>query len=324
MTVLRSVRRAGGRALDAMAARSAAAAELRSYVRFLRSERKEPLLVYQMGKVGSSTLVASLYANPQVIARHSIYPVHRLTASGLDFVERVSAEARARLRGTANPQRRFHPQHARTGRWLQERLTDPRNKRKWLVITLVREPIARNVSSFFQNLEFRLSYDYRSRLQSGGKDAVAADVRKLFDDNYLTDEAIERVDANPLTWFDNELKSVFGVDVYASEFPTRKGYRIYDTDRARVLLLRLEDLNRTHAVALKEFLQIDDFRLVNANTADEKAYAELYESFRRDLVLPAEYVDRLCASRHTRHFYTEAEIQSVRGKWKTRERSHAS
>ncbi len=306
--------------LDALASRSHSAAEVRAYLRLRRSERKVPLLVYQMGKVGSSTLVASLRANPSVVSRYSIYQVHRLTASGLEFVERVSAEARVRLRETSNPKRRFYPEHARVGRWLRPRLIDPKNNRKWLVITLVREPISRNVSSFFQNLEFRLSYDYRSELQRKGKEAVAAEIQRLFDVNYLDPWAMERVDANPLTWFDSELKAVFGVDVYASDFPTKKGYQIYESDRARVLLLRLEDLNRIHSAALKEFLQLDDFTLVSANTAEAKAYSELYEIFLRDLTLPASYVDDLCNSRHARHFYTDAEIKHLRARWKERER----
>ena len=322
MTLVRSIVRSGSRALDAMAAHSLLAAEFRSYIRFRRSERKEPLLVYSVGKVGSSTLVVSLLANRTISERYSIYPLHRLTASGLQFVEQVSAEVRARLRGTSNPLRRFHPRHAWLGRWLRRRIVDRRCTRKWLVITLVREPISRNVSSFFQNLdEYRLSYDYRARLQSESHATVAADIGRLFDENYLKAEAMERIDANPLTWFDCELKAVFGVDVYASEFPVQKGYQIYESERAKVLMLRLEDLKRTHSSALKEFLGIDDFALVMANTGEAKAYSELYGSFLRNLTLPSEYIEELYGSRYARHFYTDDEIRAFRARWKTRGRS---
>ena len=312
----RSFLRAGDRILARAAQESDYLAKLRSYLLFLRSERKEPLLVYQMGKVGSSTLVASLQANAPVRSRYAIYHLHRLTQSGLRQVDRLNAESRARLRNSGLPKGRFQEEHLLQGHWLGKRIRDPRNRRKWLVVTLVREPIARNVSSFFQNLETRMFFDYRSRLASSGQEAAVAEVTRLFYENYLDDRAIDRIDANPMTWFDSELKQVFGVDVYASEFPKTRGYRIYEAERARVLLLRLEDLDRVHAEALKEFLQIDQFALVKANTGEAKAYSELYDAFLGDLVLPPEYVDEIYGSRYARHFYSEPEIQEFRARWK--------
>jgi hypothetical protein len=317
--VLRSIRRAGGSVLDAIARRSLLARDLQSFIRFRQTEKYEPLLVFTFGKVASSTLVVSLQANSSVSSRYWIYPVHRLSASGVEFVKRASADARARLRGTSNPKRRYHPQHARLGRWLRRRITDPRNRRQWLVITLVRDPVSRNVSSFFQNLVFRLGFDYEARLQSESQETVVADIRRLFEKHYLDGRSMERLDSSPLTWFDAELKSVFGVDVYASEFPKKKGYQIYESERARVLLMRLEDLDRVHSAAMKEFLGIDDFALVNANEAESKAYSELYGIFRRGLTLPPEYFREFYDSRYARHFYTDEEIQVFRSKWKTRQ-----
>ena len=158
------------------------------------------------------------------------------------------------------------------GRWLQRRIGDPRNNRKWKVITLVRDPVSRNVSSFFQNLEFHLSYDYRSKVQYESRETMVADIRRLFEEHYLDREAMEQIDTSPLTWFDSELKAVFDVDVYASEFPREQGYQIYESEKASVLLLRLEDLNRNHLTALKGFLRIKDFTLVTKNTAEGQAY----------------------------------------------------
>ncbi len=318
MAILHSFLKIGNRILGRLASYSYNLARLRSFLHFLLSERKEPLLVYQMGKVGSSTLLASLRASPAVCERYSIYHVHLLSAGGLQFMERYYAKARARIRRAPPPRRPLRPEHAWLARWLRKRILDSRNKHKWSVITMVREPIGRNVSSFFQNLELGLGYDYRSRLQSEGKEAVVADVRRLFDENYLDGRAIERIDSSPLTWFDSELKPIFGLDVFASQFPTRKGYQIYETERARVLLIRLEDLDRSHAEALKEFLQIDEFALVRVNLGEAKEYSELYRAFLRDLTLPAEYIDELYESRYSRHFYTDREIEIFRGRWKKR------
>ena len=148
-----------------------------------------------MGKVGSSTLVASLSASP---ADHSTLfdlsgpPADRQRPGA--WTERRSARKRE-ASGTSHPRKRFHPRTSAWGDGCGRRIVDPGNRRKWLVITLVREPISRNVSSFFQNLEFRLSYDYRSKLQSRGREAVVADVQRLFEENYLDRRAMERIDA---------------------------------------------------------------------------------------------------------------------------------
>jgi hypothetical protein len=321
MTLTESVLKVGARVLDVASRHSLGLARLRSLLYFLRSERKPPLLVYQMGKVGSTTLVASLRASRTAWDRYSIYQIHRLTESGLTSLERNAAAARARLRGTSHPKRRFHPEHARLGRWLRKRITDPRNRRKWDVITLVREPISRNLSSFFQNLAFYYSYDFRARLEAAGMETVVAEVREIFEKNCL-DRRVDRIDTNPMTWFDAELKEVFDVDVYASDFPARKGYRIYESERARVLLIRLEDLNRTHSAAMNEFLGIDDMTIVKASAGDAGEFPMVYEAFLRSLTLPAWYVDEIYASRYTRHFYTDEEIRAFRSRWKTGEASN--
>jgi hypothetical protein len=321
MTMFQSVLKGGARFLDAVARHSLGLARLRSLLYFLRSERKQPLLVYQMGKVGSTTLVASLRANRAASQRFSIYQVHRLTARGLETVERNAAAARARLRGTSHPKRRFHPENARLGKWLRRRIADPRNLRKWDVITLVRDPISRNLSSFFQNLAFYYSYDFRARIEATDMETVVSEVCAIFEENCL-DRRVDAIDTNPMTWFDRELKEVFDVDVYASDFPVETGYRTYESERARVLLIRLEDLNRVHAAALQEFLGIDDLTIVKASAGDAAEFPMVYEAFLRSLSLPSWYVDEIYASRYTRHFYTEEEIRAFRNRWKTRETSN--
>ena len=313
----RSIRRVGSRFLTRLATHSDLVARLHSFLRLRWSGRKDPIVVYQMGKVGSTTLLASLDASAPVTSRYSIYHAHRLTPEGLEQIEQLRAEARSRLRNSLS-RRRLRSEDIWSARWLSKRVRDSRSRHRWRVVTLVREPIARNISSFFQNLETRLYYDYDSRLRYDSLDAVAAEVTRLFLENYLEDRAIERIDLNPLTWFDSELQKVFGLDVYATEFDKARGYQIYDGERARLLLMRLEDLDRIHGEALKEFLDVESFTLVKANTGRAKAYSELYKTFLDNLVLPAEYVDELYASRYARHFYTEQEIQTFRGRWKAR------
>ena len=120
---------------------------------------------------------------------------------------------------------------------------------------------------------------------------------------------------SPLVFFDQELKKIFGIDVFANEFLKSKGYEIYENEKAHVLLIRLEDLNACIKKAFKDFLNIDDFTLDNTNIGAEKVYAPIYKKFKETVVMPHSYLDKFYNSTYVRHFYDEAEIQKFRDKW---------
>ena len=48
------------------------------------------------------------------------------------------------------------------------------------------------------------------------------------------------------------------------------------------------------------------------------SYAATYADFIRNLELPECYVEIMCGSEYMRHFYTDAEIESIRSKWRNR------
>ena len=304
------------RMLGSVISESYQLAKLRSHLDYLRLLDKEPLLVYQMGKVGSTTIVSSLHAAADLNAKYSVYHVHWLSPERLRYEEDIhrSALARSQQPGST-PAAHFHPEYVWAGQHLSRRLRNERDTTKWTVITLLREPISRNISSFFQNLETLLSYDFRSKLETTSVDRVIDDLLALFAENYIVDGAIERSDANPMTWFDKELKNVFGVNVYATPFPSERGYATYETPRARVLLLRLEDLTRHNGEPVKEFLHSRDFKLVSANQGRDKDYSQLYEAFVKRLALPTSYVESIYRSRYSTHFYTPKERDRFRAKW---------
>jgi hypothetical protein len=118
-------------------------------------------------------------------------------------------------------------------------------------------------------------------------------------------------------FFDQELKGVLGIDVFAFKFPISKGYAIYKEEHADVLLIRVEDLSTCAPDAFKEFMDIDGLTLVNTNVGSAKAYAPIYKKFKNSIVLPESYVDRMYTSKYMRHFYSEEEIARFREKWHT-------
>ena len=76
---------------------------------------------------------------------------------------------------------------------------------------------------------------------------------------------------SPIRFFDREIKDIFEIDVIGSGFPIDKGYEIYRAGRVELLVLKLEDLAQIAGAAFSEFLEIDDFQLINENIAAKKS-----------------------------------------------------
>lgn len=265
-----------------------------------------PVIIFQMGKVGSSTLRKSLAASGY---EAPIYHIHFLTH---DLIE---AEIRRCKKYLGTPQM-YRLKRAWLNQYVRRQIDRGSGTGKWKVITLTRDPVARNLSTFFQHLKAeRVGPGQRYRLSSEYYDLELT--IHIKDIPQLATLFFERCDHDtPLVFFDRELKGVFGVDVFAEEFPKEIGYKIYKGERAHVLLVRLENLNGAAQDALKEFLGLDRFVIVNKNIGSQKDYGDLYRRFLDTIVLPAAYLDKLYQSRFMQHFYTPDEIKRFELKWR--------
>jgi hypothetical protein len=255
-----------------------------------RRRSEPPILVYQMGKVGSTTVCRSLRA---MHLRRDVHQVHLLNL--LDEVEASVRRTMPDPRGTLREIER-----ARALRALVLRARDV----QFPVISLVRDPVQRNVSAFFQNVA-EVVPDVYVRHRAG---RVSIDeLRTAF---------LERYDHGPpLTWFPTQMEPVFGIDVFATPFDPAAAWATYESPTARLLVVRLEDLPTQGAAAVRAFLDLDRFELVPANVGGTKAYADLYASFREQVRLPADYLDRMYESPLALHFYTGDERARFRRRW---------
>ena len=122
----------------------------------------------------------------------------------------------------------------------------------------------------------------------------------------------------PLIWFDVEMRQTLGIDVYEYPFPREKGHLSIKKGNFELLILKLEVDDSIKEKAIAEFLDIEDFRLIRANVGQDKDYARTYKDFLRTIRLPEAYVEIMCNSLFTRHFYSDAEIEAVRSKWRDR------
>ncbi|HXV42375.1 MAG TPA: putative capsular polysaccharide synthesis family protein, partial [Anaerolineae bacterium] len=267
-----------------------------------------PLLIYQMGKVGSSTVYKSLQA---LKLDMPIYHPHFLTP---ELIETYEAK-RKQYFGT---ERMGDLKHIWQCEYLSKQIKKGLNGKKWKVVTLVRDPIARNVSAFFETLEVKL-------LNGSDQYKIKADSKSVYSFEIITSVVnvaelsqlfVEKFDHDtPLVFFDREVKVMLDIDVFLGEFPKSKGYKIYHGKYVDVLLIKLENLNDCAPRAFKEFLDIDGFTLVNTNIGSEKNYAPIYQKLKNSITLPDVYIDEMYKSKYARHFYSEAEIEKFKTKW---------
>jgi Putative capsular polysaccharide synthesis protein len=258
-----------------------------------------------MGKVGSQSVHSSL---TRLGLPSPIFHIHSL-------VRGVIRGEEEKLRRHWGPARAGDAVHVWQSQHVRRRLPALGQGERWRVVTLTRDPVARNVSHFFQigQAQHLLGLSRGETVPP-----IADDELEPLRDFFL--ERFEGHDA-PLTWFDHELKAVLGFDVYAMPFSASKGYAIYESDQVDVLVLRIEDLRARAEQAFREFFAFERFELIDTNIAEEKTYADLYRRFAKTVDLPDSYLSRMYNSKYAQHFYTEGELAAFKRSW---ERPRAS
>jgi hypothetical protein len=259
---------------------------------------RPPTLIYQPGRVGSISVLRSVRRAGRRTFLYS--PVHH--AHYLFQIPEMEAFIKANRENAADSLRDLE----KSKRIRREIDADP--TRHWNIITLVRDPVALRISGLFHNLhEYFPGW---ANLSTAGTLTIAELQNVLvtaeeFRPQYLDD------------WFQVEFKGMLGYDAYAVPFDTEHGYSIYQIDeRFRLMIVRLEDLNRVAAQAFGEFLGLRRFTVRRTNTAEQSAYFDLYQRFIAAPV-PEQYVRAAYSTRWARHFYSEPEIEAFTSRWTT-------
>lgn len=272
----------------------------------------DPILIYQMGKVGSSSIRNSLFRCPDprtrlVLMSHEYFPV-RNRDPDLIAIEPEYRDMLAREIAHEQHVYRQYTLRQRMGRRFREKFyaemiyrSYVQPKRRLKVITLVREPVANNISMFFQVLGQYL-----------GPDVEPSE----YDIDELINVFIEKyMHSRPLTWLDAEVKTHFGIDIFQHPFPIETGYSAIYQGNVSLLVLRCDLDDRTKAQVIADFIGIDEFEIVRSNVASEKSYAGPYARFKQRIKIPPALLEQMYNSKFARHFYSREERDLLRARW---------
>jgi len=170
------------------------------------------------------------------------------------------------------------------------------------VITLVREPVANNISMFFEVLDH---YTGTSAIESS---LDIDEMIEVFLSRYMH--------RRPLTWLDTELKRMLGIDVFRHPFPQDQGFATLHADNVDLLVLKLELDDESKARAIADFLGLDSLELVRSNVSSKRDHASKYEEFKRRIRVPDSLLDLMYESKYAKFFYSADELSRYRARWR--------
>lgn len=168
------------------------------------------------------------------------------------------------------------------------------------IITAIREPIARNISDFFQDF----------KAYNSGKDFKEISV----------DDSIGNFINNyphhlPNIWFQEEFSNILNIKLDDIHFDTDKKFARFERDNLRLLILRTDLENNKKDKILNDFLSSQEIKVGLRNAQDQKAYHTFYSEFKRKIILPKNLVDEIYSHEYVQIFYTKKEIDSFRASW---------
>ncbi len=288
-------RRAGAEALCYRTFATACWYEMWRYRRRMRG--RVPVLVYQMGKVGSCSVVQSI---KKLRSQYRPFHIHYLTDAGLNQIEKGNRRQFA-VRGRIA---RHYLDSLYARRLLQRQTGDLK------IITLLRDPVARSISAFFHFMEYTFpEFEMERKLEELSTEALVEALMPYFWKRFQWDRH------RPRDWFTQELQGVLGFDVLAHPYPRERDYAVLRQPGLEVLVIKLEHLTRCAEPALREFLGLPEVPLHNTNEATGRSYYAAYQAFQNAVKIPADLLDETYGSPYVRHFYSDAEIAGFRSRW---------
>jgi hypothetical protein len=242
----------------------------------LTDDHRSPLIViYTMGKVGSTTISHSLHR-----AGIPCLDVHFLNPARLQLYMQDNLR-----RGGSLPR---HFGESIIHNFIRQKWP----RRRILYITLVREPVARNLSAVFQNL---------SKQTPPTVEEIQSEIRKY--PVRLPDQ-----------WFADELFATTGLNYGSVMLREGAMHSIVKRNRFSLLTLKLGIGDLEAGEIVSDFVQAK-VKIKRINEAPTKWYAELYQTVVSERLFDDEFVRGSLANRYVEWFWSEDERTALRARY---------
>ena len=233
------------------------------------------IIIYQFGKVGSSTIKSSL-DKFGVKSKH----IHRLSFTKYEVKPNL-----------INLLRKIPI------RFLIFWETRIRNK-KIKIITGYRDPLPRNISAFFQSLNYFVP-DKNNHHPKGLIQAFENESNLM---------------KTPVDWFNDEFLKFCNIDITKYVFDKKKGFTIISNKYFDVFIYRLDKLSNLE-LEINKFIGLNSFKLINANIAEKKWYNRLYNDFKKEYKPNEKTLNDVYSNEVIKWFYSSEEIEKLKSKW---------
>lgn len=246
----------------------------------LQLNRKPDILVYQPTKVGSSTIYVSLrQAGVDSVQIHTFCP-------DTNFV---------RIMGLESFFNKRYCQFVLDDLMYYKNYYQKRNE-KVKIITMVREPIARDISEYF-------TYYCDDYILTDG---VQADTYQGVEKLMMELAGIGSCGFQ-FEWFDRELRDFTGIDIFQYPFDREAGFSIIREGNMEILVLKMEAIDSNKEI-IAEFIGNQTFNVISENLGSQKPNRYIYKELKRNLCVPCEVWERYYMNNQRMdHFYTERE-----------------
>jgi len=255
--------------------------------KLLNLKEKPPVIILTPGKVGSSSVYYTLKKN---LTENSIFHIHYLSEDGIkkSKINHLKSD------------RKSLPLHLMVSELLYKKLKSYNGKIK--IITIIREPISRSLSSFFQNINF-----YKKTIENDNLTVNETIALKIIQKDIIN--SVKSIDQ----WLLSELLNNFDVDIYSQEFPKENRYVIFKNTNIELLLLKMEDMNDVFNKSTKDFFRkTNGIILEKHNVGEAKYYSDQYIKIKRNIKLDDTILTNIISSNYFNHFYKEDTIAIIK------------
>jgi MoaA/NifB/PqqE/SkfB family radical SAM enzyme len=294
-------------------------------------------IVYQMGKVGSTSIVASLNsAGVSAFQSHFLdTPSFHRAIDKFDLPNSISEQAANHL--SIQLQRNLILRN----KVKQYQTNTPPREEKLGIITLVRDPLNWYFSNLAQNY-YQVETSLRKWLESEqllakGQELDIDHIHHLFREVFSCFDKIvpdmERDHADLIQdaykeasktkegvlyrfiygqvaelnriqfWFDTHFRTVFNHDLLHYTFPHAEGYIKHSIEDFDILLLKFEELDSLHQV-IADFCGLSTFKMKFLNESRNKTIGKLVSDAKKSIEIPSSFKEKYYSSEYCEIFYS--------------------